>query len=148
MANAGSDDDTGPFMKKKKVYCYFKSAWKSQEFSVNVGGEEKTVSGTILSGVEGADNAKCTACGVTFSVHHGGANDVVKHFSTKGHWQAVTAKSSSSTLARYGFGHSKEALKVRRKMSNRCRYNEQKLCLYSLLQSITCHFEQETTSVS
>ena len=106
MANTGfaSGDDTGPAKKKKKVYCHFKSAWKSQEFSVNVGGEEKTVSGTILLGVEGADNAKCTACGVTFSVRHGGANDVVKHFS-KGHWQAVTAKSSSSTLARYGFGH-------------------------------------------
>ena len=117
MANTGSasGDDTGPVKKKKKVYCHFKSAWKSQEFSVNVGGEEKTVSGTILSGVEGADNAKCTACGVTISVRHGGANDVVKHFSTKGHWQAVTAKSSPNTLARYGFGHSEEALKARRK---------------------------------
>ena len=92
------------------MYCHFKSAWKSQGFSLKVGGKEKTVSGTILSGVEGADNAKCTHCGVTFSVRHGGA----KHFSTKGHWQAVTAKSASSTLARYGFGNSEEALKAGR----------------------------------
>ena len=112
---SASDNVTGPAKEKKKVYCLFKSAWKSQGFSLKVGGEEKMVSGTILSGVEGADNAKCTA-------RHGGA----KHFSTKGHWQAVTAKSSSCTLARHGFGHSEEALKARRKMSNRCKY-EQKL---------------------
>ena len=48
-----------------------------------VGGSEKTVSGTILSGVDGDDNARCTACGVNFSVRHGGANYVIKHFSTK-----------------------------------------------------------------
>ena len=54
-------DDAGPVRKKKKAYCHFKSAWKSQEFTVTVGGAEKTVSGKILSGVEGADNAKCTA---------------------------------------------------------------------------------------
>ena len=114
-SSTSTDDDVGPVKKKKKVYCHFKSAWRSQEFTVTVGGTEKTVSGTILSGVEGADNAKCTACGVSFSVRHGGANDIVKHFSTKGHWQAVNAKSSSSTLARYGFGHSDEALKARKK---------------------------------
>ena len=65
--------------------------------------------------MQGADNAKCTICGVSVSVHHGGPNDIVKHFSTKGHWQAVNAKSSSSTLARCGFGHSDEALKARKK---------------------------------
>ena len=74
-------DDAGPVRKKKKAYCHFKSAWKSQEFTVTVGGAEKTVSGKILSGVEGADNAKCTACGVAFSVCHGGANDVIKNIS-------------------------------------------------------------------
>ena len=72
----------------------------------SVGGAETMVSGTILSGVEGADNAKCTACGVRFFVRHGEANDIIKYFSMKGHWQAVNAKSSSSTLAlaRFGFG--------------------------------------------
>ena len=75
----------------------------------------RLVSGTILLGVDGADNAKCTICGVSFSVRHGGANDIVKHFSTKSHWQAVNAKTSSSTLARYGFGHSDEALKAWKK---------------------------------
>ena len=44
---------------------------------VHVGGvETRGVSGAILSGVNGADKIKCTGCGVIFSVHHGGANDV------------------------------------------------------------------------
>ena len=41
-----------------------------------VDGVERRVSGAILSGVDGADKVKCTGCGVTFSVRHGGANDV------------------------------------------------------------------------
>ena len=32
--------------------------------------------GAILSGVEGAYSMKCTASSVTFSIRHGGANDV------------------------------------------------------------------------
>lgn len=48
---------------------------------------------------------------ISFSVRHGGANDVVKHLSTKGHWQTVNSKSSTSTLSRYGFGQSDEARK-------------------------------------
>ena len=74
--------------KKTKLYCHFKSSWKAQEFSVPVGdrsGAQRTVSGDILSGVDGGDNAKCKLCGITFSVRHGGANDVVEHFSTKKH---------------------------------------------------------------
>ena len=50
---------------------------------------ENSVSKAILSGVDGADNVKCTGCGVTFSVCHGGTNDVLKHFLTRNHWQAV-----------------------------------------------------------
>ena len=114
MAREGSDD-ASPVRKKKKVYCHFKSAWKSQEFTVTVGEAEKKVSGAILSGEEGGDDAKCTLCSVSFSVRHGGANDVVKHLSTKGHWQIVNSKSSTSTLSRYGFGQSDEAVKTRKK---------------------------------
>ena len=54
-----------------------------------------TVSGDVLSGFDGDDDTKCELCGVTFSVCHGGANDV-KHFSTQ-------------TLDRYGFGQSEVA---------------------------------------
>lgn len=54
---------------KKKAYYHFKSSWKSQEFTVTVGGAKKAVSGKILSSVNGADDAKCTVCGVTFSIH-------------------------------------------------------------------------------
>ena len=110
-----ASDEAGLAKKKRKLYCHFKSAWKNQEFIVIVGGSEKTVSGTLLSGVDGDNNARCTACGVNFSVRHGGANDVIKHFSTKNRWQAASAKSSSSTLARSGFGQSDVAMSARKK---------------------------------
>ena len=51
MVREGSND-TSLVRKKKKVYCHFKSAWKSQEFTVTVGGAEEKLSGAILSGVE------------------------------------------------------------------------------------------------
>ena len=63
---AFDQSECGP-AKKQKVYCHFKSSWKSQEFTVTVAGAKKNVSGEILSGVDGADDAKCTVCGVTFS---------------------------------------------------------------------------------
>ena len=78
-----------PAREKRKLSgsCHFKAAWRSQTFTMTVGGAKKTLSGEVLFGVEGEDNVKCTACGVTFSVRHGGANDVVKHFSTQNHYQ-------------------------------------------------------------
>ena len=48
---------------------------------MTVAGAKKNVSGEILSGVYGADDAKCTVCGVTISVRHGGANDVAANTS-------------------------------------------------------------------
>ena len=40
-------------------------------------GVERRVSGAILSGVDGATKSNVyTGCAVTFSVRHGGANDV------------------------------------------------------------------------
>ena len=49
----------GPSTKKKKLYFHFKSAWIGQQFTVAVGGAQKVVSCELLSGVDGADNAKC-----------------------------------------------------------------------------------------
>ena len=69
-------------------------------------------SGDILCGVDGGDNAKCKLCGVTFSVRHGGTNDVVKHFSSKNHLQLMSSSSSTTqssttqTLDNFGFGQS------------------------------------------
>ena len=41
------------------------------------GVETRGLSRAILSGVNGANKVKCTTdCGVTFSVRHGGVNDV------------------------------------------------------------------------
>ena len=104
--------------KKTKLYCHFKSSWKAQEFSVPVGdrsGAQRTVSGDILSGVDGGDNAKCKLCGITFSVRHGGANDVVKHFSTKKHLEAMSSSSSTKTLDKFGFGQSEVAKRARQR---------------------------------
>ena len=52
--------------------------------------------------------------GVTFSVRHGGANDVLKHFSSRNHLQAMC----STTLANFGFGQSEEARRARRKQED------------------------------
>ena len=104
--------------KKPKLYCHFKSSWKTQKFSVPVGdrpGAQRTVSGDILSGVDGGDNAKCKLCGITFSVRHGGAYDVVKHFSTKKHLQAMSSSSCRQTLDRFGFGQSEVARRARQR---------------------------------
>ena len=79
--------NNGPSKKKAKLYCQFRSSWKDREFEVEVEGVKKRVSGSILSHTVCADKAKCTGCGVTFSLRYGGANDVVKHFSTKNHWK-------------------------------------------------------------
>ena len=51
------------------MYCHF---WKGQGFTVTVGGAKKTVLTAKPSVVKGADNAKCTAHGESFSVHHQG----------------------------------------------------------------------------
>ena len=40
------------------------------------GNRENLLSRAILSGVDAAYKVKCTGCDLTFSVHHGGANDV------------------------------------------------------------------------
>ena len=94
--------------KKPKLYCHFKSIWRTQEFTVHLSDPQRsvTVSGEVLSGVEGGDKATCKTCGVTFSVRHGGSNDVVKHFSSKHHLQAMCSSSSTQTLDKFGFGQS------------------------------------------
>ena len=47
---------------------------------MSVKGVERTFSGSDLSEAEGDDCVKCMACQVVFSVCHGGAHDVKKHF--------------------------------------------------------------------
>lgn len=98
---------------KKKAYCHFKDSWKSRDFSVNNRGATISVSGEVLSGVDRGDTAKCKVCGVNFSVRHGGANDVVKHFSSKNHLQAMS--SLSQTLDKFGFGSNGAAQRARKK---------------------------------
>ena len=39
------------------------------------GRAKKIASSEISSGMDGADDAKCTVCGVTFFVCHGGVNE-------------------------------------------------------------------------
>ena len=111
-----SSGATSAKKKKGKVYCDFKSSWKSQHFSIRLrDGEVKSISGDVLSGVDGEDTAKCKVCGVTFFVRHGGANDVVKHFSSQNHLQAMSSTCSTHTLAKFGFGQSEAAKRARRK---------------------------------
>ena len=102
-----NSEEAGLVKKKKKADCHFKSAWKSQEFTVTVGGAENPVLGEVLSGVEGEENVKCTVCSVTFSVHHSGENV----FSSASQHKIIAkqcplCRSSSSTLVRLDFGQS------------------------------------------
>ena len=96
--DAEADSSSGATSAKKeigKMYCHFKSSWKSQDFSISLrDGAVKFISGDVLSGVEGEDTTKCKVCGVTFSVRHGGTKDVVK-FSSQNHLQAMSSTCSS-----------------------------------------------------
>ena len=58
----------------------------------------------ILSGVDGGDEAYCTPCKVQFSVCHGGANDVCKHFGAVKHTSLVSSRQTTMFLSDFGFG--------------------------------------------
>ena len=69
----------------------------------------------FLSRVEGSSYAKCVPCDITSSIRHGGANDVLKHFTSQNHSQAISLISSTNTLASLGFVNCNEALKERQR---------------------------------
>lgn len=57
MVSKQASDSASSTSKKPKVYCHFKSSWKTQEFSVPLGDQPGvqrmvTVSGNVLSGVD------------------------------------------------------------------------------------------------
>ena len=82
--------------------------------------------------------AQCMACQVMFSVCHGGAHDVRKHFSSLNHIAAISFRSTTSKLGKYGFGESREAKTAREKnKSSSCKFNKLKHCLCSLLLNTT-----------
>lgn len=102
--------------KSKKSYCHFKSKWRKEIFTVNLGSQKKKqLSGEFLSGEEGGDSATCSICNINFLVKYGGRNDVLKHFASNSHQKALTAKSTSFNLAKYGLGHSETAKRAREK---------------------------------
>ena len=73
-------------------------------------------SGSVLSVTDDEEKAKRTTCQIIFSVRHGGANDVRKHFKSDTH--IANSKSSSrnqTKLSLFGFGESSAAKKVREK---------------------------------
>ena len=111
----GSVVDSGsPKRKPPKRYCSFTSAWKKEEFKVDIGcGSLKVFSGAVLSGTDGDDHAFCTLCRVKFSVRHGGANDVRKHFASTKHTSAVSSKQTTRSLSHFGFGNSAAAVSAR-----------------------------------
>ena len=93
-------DDESPNKKPSKRYCSFSSTWKTTEFDIDVGGNiVKKFSGNVLKGNDGDDAADCTLCKVQFSVRHGEANDVRKHFSSAKHILSVLAKKTTRPLS-------------------------------------------------
>lgn len=99
-ANDGEDPDTDcdsddgwPKKEHVKRYCSFSSAWKTTECSIDIGGGNiKMLSWSILRDNDGDSPAYCTWCKVEFSLCHGWANDVCRHFSTAKHISSVTEK--------------------------------------------------------
>ena len=56
-------DSGSPKRRPPKRYYSFSSAWKSEEFKVDIGSgnlNHTTFSGAVLSGADGDDNAYCT----------------------------------------------------------------------------------------
>ena len=103
----GGGVDIPEAARPSKRYCSFNSAWKDEDFKIDVGGQHnKTFLGSVLSGADGDNTAYCTLCKVQFSVCHGGANDVRKHFGTAKHVSAATVSKPGSSLHSFGFGNS------------------------------------------
>ena len=64
-------DIASPKWRSPKHYCSFSSAWKIEEFKVNIGGGNqnyKTFSGVVLLSANGDDNTFLTLYEVVFCV--------------------------------------------------------------------------------
>ena len=78
-------------------------------------GETKTYSGSVLSGKDGDERAFCKQCRASFSVSHGGAYDVRRHFKSACHNNAVDSAKQTARLEAFGFGNSRKAKAAREK---------------------------------
>ena len=102
-----------PSARKSKRMCSF-SSWQSEEFEVEYNGQTKTYLGSVLSGKDGDEKAYCKQCRTSFSVAHGGAYDVRRHFKSAGHNKAVES-TKKTRLEAFGFGESRVAKAARDK---------------------------------
>ena len=109
------DQNASSAKKKPKRLCSFSSSWISEEFEVEHDGQTKSYSGRLLSGKDGDERAFCKQCKVSFSVSHGGAYDVRRHFKSAGHNNALDSAKKTARLEAFGFGDSRKAKAAREK---------------------------------
>ena len=109
------DQNASSAKKKPKRLCSFSSSWISEEFDVEYDGQTKSYSGSLLSGKDGDERAFCKQCKVSFSVSHGGAYDVRRHFKSAGHNNALDSAKKTARLEAFGFGDSRKAKAAREK---------------------------------
>ena len=105
------------------------------DFRVFVKGVERMFSGSVLSGADGDERAKCMTCNVSFSVCHGGAT---MYGSTSALLRQCQHRVSDRqlilgymVLERLG----KQGEQEKRRTNSSCKYSKLKRCLYSLPQS-------------
>ena len=108
--------------KKTKHLCTFSTTWINEQFEVDIDGEKKSYSGTVLSGKNGEERAFCNQCKTSFSVSHGGTYDVKRHFKSALHNNALKSAANTARLQSFGFGESATSKTVREKK----RKNENK----------------------
>lgn len=108
-----------------KRMCSFSSSWLSEEFKVENNNKTRIYQGSALSGKDGDEKAYCKQCKTSFSVTHGGAYDVRRHFKSAGHNKAIESTNKTARLEACGFGESRLAKAAREKQE------EQKLQVLS-----------------
>ena len=98
-----------------KRLCTFSTKWINERFEVDIDGEKKSYSGSVLSGKNGEERAFCNQCKTSFSVSHGGTYDVKRHFKSALHNNALKSAANTARLQSFGFGESAASKTAREK---------------------------------
>ena len=101
---------------KAKRLCSFSSSWTQQEFEIVLdNGEKRSFSGSVLLGQPQDGRVFCKLCKMSFSIAHGGAYAVRRHFKSSSHNAALSSARKSLRLDSFGFGQTAAAKIARQK---------------------------------
>ena len=114
LKRSALDQNASSAKNKPKQLCSFSSSWIVEEFEVEHDGQTKSYSGNLLSGKDSDERVFCKQCKVSFSVSHGVAYDVRRHFKSAGQ-NALDSGKKTARLEAFGFGDSRKAKAAREK---------------------------------